>query len=313
MAENITRALPAPHLEEAGKALLTAAKPIGMTQLDATQLGAPTQAGLDPFRKQAEALAASQLGLGALTRDATSGAVTGIAGTPGVAGYEQYLTGAGGISAPTYTAQQLAGPMTAAQLSTTAGQGYMSPYASAVKDTTLAEFDAQKARDQQNLQLKALQAGAFGGGRHGLAESDFLTQSGLDRAALTAGLDQAAYKDAVGLRDADRNYLMDLAQQTQQQGLGSLTTLGALGQSGQLFGQTGEDIASQRQAMTYKEPYERLGWWGNLVAQQMGGYPQAPYYSSAGIGTQQSPFMEALTAGAGLGNILGKIWGQRSS
>ena len=105
---------------------------------------------------------------------------------------------------------------------------------------------------------------------------------------------------------------MDLAQQTQQQGLGSLTTLGALGQSGQLFGQTGADIASQTQAMTHKETYERLGWWGNLVAQQKGGYPQAPYYSSAGIGTQQSPFMESLTGAAGLGNILGKIWGQRN-
>ena len=79
-----------------------------------------------------------------------------------------------------------------------------------------------------------------------------------------------------------------------------------------MFGQTGADIASQTQAMTHKEPYERLGWWGNLVAQQMGGYPQAPYYSSAGIGTQQSPFMESLTGAAGLGNILGKIWGQRN-
>ena len=63
----------------------------------------------------------------------------------------------------------------------------MSPYQTAVKDAALTEFDAQKLRDQQKLQFDALQAGAFGGGRHGLAESDFLTQSALDRQRIASG------------------------------------------------------------------------------------------------------------------------------
>jgi hypothetical protein len=91
MAENINITKPAPYIEAAGKDVLQSARNVAGTARTQTQMGVPSQATFDPFSQQAQSLAASQMGLGSFTRDATTGAVTGIAGTPGVAGYEQYL------------------------------------------------------------------------------------------------------------------------------------------------------------------------------------------------------------------------------
>lgn len=296
MAENITISKPAPYIESAGQDFLKSARQIADKPLTAQQLGTPSQAVVDPFSQQAQALAASQMGLGSFTRDASTGAVTGISGTPGVAGYEQYLSGAGGISAPTYTAQQLIGPLAGQQLT-----DYTSPYQTAVKDAGLAEFDAQRLRDQQGINFNALQANAFGGGRHGLAESDFLTQSALDRQRIASGYDQQAYQDALTNRGQDFNRLTDLATQTQTQGLGSLSTLGQLGNQGQQYGQAGLDTTATANRMQGAEPQERVGWYGNMISQLSGGMPGP--YSSQNVMPQGTPGMQAAQTGLGLANI----------
>ena len=300
MAENIQINKPAPYIESAGQDFLKSARTLAQTPRTATQLGVPSQAGVDPFSQQAQDLAATQMGLGAFTRDATTGAVTGISGTPGVAGYEKYLSGTGGISAPTYTAQSLIGPLAGQQLT-----DYMSPYQGAVKQAGLDEFDAQKLRDQQKLQFDALQAGAFGGGRHGLAESDFLTQSALDRQRIASGFDQQAYQDALNQRGLDYGRLTDLARQTQTQGLGSLSAIGSLGTQGQQYGQAGLDTLAQSNRMQGAEPMERVGWYGNMISQLAGGMP-APY-SQQNVMPQGSPAMQAAQTGLGLGNIFNTV------
>jgi len=87
-----------PHMEKG----LTAADLVATQPLTGQELGVPTQKGVDPFTQQAEQMAAGQLGLGAFTRDPTTGAVTDVAGAPGVAGYQKYLQGAtGAVTAPT--------------------------------------------------------------------------------------------------------------------------------------------------------------------------------------------------------------------
>jgi hypothetical protein len=299
MAENINITKPAPYIESAGKDFLKSARTIAQSPRTAQDLGVPTQAGLDPFSQQAQDLAASQMGLGAYTRDA-QGAVTGISGTPGVAGYEQYLSGTGGISAPTYTAQSLIGPLTGQQRT-----DYMSPYQTAVKQAGLDEFDAQKLRDQQKLQFDAQQAGAFGGGRHGLAESDFLTQSALDRQRIASGFDQQAYQDALNQRGLDFGRLTDLARQTQTQGLGSLSAIGSLGTQGQQYGQAGLDTLATANRMQGAEPMERVGWYGNMISQMAGGMPSG--YSQQSVMPQGSPAMQAAQTGLGLGNIFNTV------
>ena len=154
--------------------------------------------------------------------------------------------------------------------------------------------------------MQALQAGAFGGGRHGLAESDFLTQSALDRQRIASGYDQQAYQDALTQRGADFGRLTDLAQQTQTQGLGSLSTLGQMGTQGQQYGQAGLDTLAQSNRMLGAEPMERVGWYGNLISQLAGGMPAQPY-SSQVISPQGTPAMQAAQTGLGLGNIFGTL------
>jgi len=306
MAETINITKPPAFIQPGMEDALKAARGVAGTALTAQQLGTPSQAKLDPFAQQAQDLAASQMGLGAFTRDATTGQVTGISGTPGVAGYEKYLTGAGGtISAPTYTAQQLVGPLTGQQLT-----DYTSPYQGAVKQAALDEFDAQKLRDQQRLQAQALEAGAFGGGRHGLAESDFLTQSALDRAKIAAGFDQQAYQDALAQRGLDFGRLTDLAKQTQLQEQAGLATLGNLGQAGQQYTQAGLDTEAQANRMLGAEPRDRIGWYGNFLANLAGGMPAAGT-EIRGAQPAMSPAMQAAQVGTGIGTIwdtLGKIW-----
>ena len=72
-------------------------------------------------------------------------------------------------------------------LDPTGYQAYMSPYQQDVIDTTLAEFDKQAADWKIGLGKSASQAGAFGGARHGIAQSEYQSASDANRAAIQAG------------------------------------------------------------------------------------------------------------------------------
>ncbi len=269
-----------------------------------TALGLPQQAGVDQFTQQAQDLAASQLGLGSFTRDPTTGAVTGIGTGTGVAGYAPYLTGTGTQAG----AAQLTG--TGAGTGLGSISSYMSPYATDVKTTALKEFDDQRLRDQQGLQHDALKAGAFGGGRHGLTESDFMQQSLVDRARLVAGLDADAFADARKARTDDRDALMDLAKQQQIMKSGDIAQLGQLGQAGQLYGQAGLDTAAQAAKQKWSEPMDRISWYANLLGGLGGGLGQSAPFGGP-MAQTPSPGMQAVGTGLGSLNImdyLGKIW-----
>jgi hypothetical protein len=239
-------------------------------------------------------MAAGQLGLGSFTRDPTTGAVTNIAQGTGVSGYAPYLTGTGSQAG----AATLMGPGAGTGLGSI--DSYMSPYTSAIKQSALQSFDDQRLIDQQGLQHKALKANAFGGGRHGLAESDFMQQSLVDRAKLTAGLDQGAFADARTARTGDRDAYMDLAKQLQIQGQGDIAQLGSLGQAGQLYGQAGLDTAGQAAQQKWSEPMNRINWFANLMGGLGGGLGQSsPYGTVSPYEQQQSPGMQAINTGLG--------------
>ena len=131
MPEQINIQKPPQFIQPSLEKGLAGADLVATKALTGQELGVPTQKGVDPFTRQAEQMAAGQLGLGAFTRDPTTGAVTDVAGAPGVAGYQKYLQGAtGAVTAPTYSAQDLIGPMGVGQRA-----AYESPYAAAVKKT----------------------------------------------------------------------------------------------------------------------------------------------------------------------------------
>ena len=169
----------------------------------AKQLTAATAAPL-PTAQFAPAVA----GQTALQQQATT-----LAGA-GIGAYSPYLTGAG-----TATQAPGAAPMgleaygtmggAAGLTGTGAGTGtgsissYMSPYQSQVIDTTLAEFDRQAQMRQQGISDAAVAMGGYGGGREGVMQSEYQTQSDAQRAALQAGLLQQGYGQAQGARQQD--------------------------------------------------------------------------------------------------------------
>ena len=118
------------------------------------QLG-PTVAPVDPLTQAAQQQAAAQAGLGQLTFDATTGAVTGIGTGTGVAGFQPFFDQAAAFSGPQ------------------AFQQFMSPYQQQVVDATLQDFDLQAQKGLGQIGQAAIGAGAFGGGRQGVAEAEY--------------------------------------------------------------------------------------------------------------------------------------------
>jgi len=173
---------------------------------------------------------------------------------------------------------------------------FMSPYQQEVIDTTLAEFDRQQGIQQTGLRDQAIGAGAYGGARSGIMESQFLNQGAVDRAALQAQLLNQGFMQAQQLAGTD------LAA---RQGLGTYQQ--ALGQADQGFAQAQLDANTLAAREAEFEPFTRLGLVGQQLAQiQPGAFPTTT------IGYQQSaapasPMASFLGGAAGAGGVLGKL------
>ena len=228
-------------------------------------------------------------GLGALTQQAI-----GKAG--GLGAYEPYLQGAA-------QAQQAAAGLTGP----TAYQAYMSPYQQDVIGSTLKEFDIQAQKGLGAIAQSALQAGAFGGGREGVARAEYMSASDRNRAALQAQLLQQGFGQAQQL--AGQDFLrqqqlaagqMGLAQAAPQlagQQISALTTLGGLQQS------QAQALASARQQLAqqqYMQPLQATQALGSGITSLIAGYP-----GSQQVQTQPSPtpLQTALGAGATLAGV----------
>jgi len=296
MAETISRV--APYLEAAGQnflELLTAKTGQAPTAGQITALS-PQVAGQNILTQQAQQQAATQAGLGSLTFDPTTGAVTGAGQGTGIAGYQPFLQ----------QAQQYSGPGSYQQ--------FMSPYQQQVIDTTLQEFDRQRQIQQQALPFQAIQAGAFGGGREGVQRAEFQAQGDKNRAALQAQLLQQGYgqaQQAAGTAFSQQQALAalqpTLAAQTSQQ-------LGAAGTSNLAYQQAVLDAQRQAAQFAYQEPYQRLSVLGSGITSLLQGQPSAPYSQqvtpsfAGGAGAGVSPLSQALSTAAnvyGLGSIFG--------
>ena len=228
-------------------------------------------------------------GLGALTQQAI-----GKAG--GLGAYQPYLQGAA-------QAQQAAAGLTGP----TAYQAYMSPYQQDVIGSTLKEFDIQAQKGLGAIAQSALQAGAFGGGREGVARAEYMSASDRNRAALQAQLLQQGFGQAQ--QAAQQDFLrqqqlasgqMGLAQAAPAlagQQISALTTLGGLQQSQE------QALASARQQLAqqqYMQPLQATQALGSGITSLIAGYP-----GSQQVQTQPSPtpLQTALGAGATLAGV----------
>ena len=282
-------------------------------------------------------LSAAQAGLTQAGTD-VAGARTGIAAGQagsGAAGTDiaAARTAAGGLGA-------LTGP--------TAYQPFMSPYQQDVIDTSLQAFDTQAQQQQQALRDQALGIpGAFGGGREGVQQAQYQSQSDLNRAALQAQLMQQGFGQAqsaaqqafqnqgaiaagqLGLGSAQQQFGQNQLAAAQaglgigqaQLGLGGAQMglsnfqrtgmggdIGALGQLGSLSqAQTQAELTANQQA-AQTAAYEPYG--------RLSQYGQGITGLAGGVAGMQyadpapsNPWASALGTAMGVGGLFGKIYG----
>ena len=258
---------------------------------------APTIAAQAPLQQQAATLA--QSGIGAYQ--------------PFVTAAQQAATDFGtGITA----AQQLTG--TGAGTGAGSIASFMSPYQQQVIDTTLAEFDRQRAIQEQNIKSQQAGLGALGSGRAGVQLAEFGAGSDRERAALQAGLLQQGFADAAARRQQDLANQVNLAgQQLQagqfQTGLAQLVpslqsrdirTLGSVGAVQQAQSQAQLDAQREANRLAAFEPYERIGTFGSGVASLISGYPGQRQFTSV---PNPTPLQTALGIGTGLAGLYGAL------
>ena len=307
MAITETRSLPAQFIEDLGKDYAKQLTATTAIPVDTSKF-APTVAGQDVLQQRAAALAGSGVGsfepfIQAAQQQATAaGQTVGDVGTT--------LSGIAGLT----------GAPTSAQV-----QQYMSPYQSQVIDTTLSEFDRQRAIQEKNIADQAIASGAFGGGREGVQRAEYQSQSDRDRAALQAQLLQQGFGQAQQARQQDIQTRFGLGQAQsglagQQLGLGQfqaglagqvpqlqradISTLGQVGAAQQAQSQAELDAQRQAARTAAYEPLERLGFFGQGVTGLMGGYPAQYQFQST---PAASPLQTALGLGTGLAGIFGAL------
>ena len=252
-----------------------AAQQYGITKAGMAEL-APTVAGQDTLQTQAATLAGQ-----------------------GIGSYQPYVTAA-------ESALTKAGGLTGAD----AYKDFMSPYQKDVIDATLQDFDKQAAINRNQIGQQAMQAGAFGGAREGVMQSEYQSQSDLNRAALQAKMLQQ------GFGQAQQGAQTAFGQQAQlagaQQGLGQflpgaqradIQTLGAVGGVQQAQAQAGLDASRQAAQLAADEPYKRLGIFGQGVTGMMGGM------QNFGDTTTTQPSASPLQSALGIGTSLAGIYG----
>ena len=238
MAITETRNLPAPFIQSLG-------------EYYGKELPALTKDPMDVTKWSPQVAPQDQLQQDAATLAGTAG--------KGVGAFEQYLT----------AAEPYAGP--------DAYKQFMSPYQQQVIDATMTSFDKQAAMQRRGISDRAVQAGAFGGARHGIAGSEYDAASDMHRAQLEAELLQQGYGQA-------------------QQGAQTAIQ--------QQMGQAQADAAREGLRMEAFEPYERLGYLGQGLTGIMGGYGNQYQFQQQ---PNPTPLQTALGTGATLAGIYGAV------
>jgi hypothetical protein len=233
---------------------------------------APQVAQQDQLQKDAAALAASGVG----------------AYKPYVAGAEQLMgagagTGAGSISE------------------------YMSPYQQQVIDVSLQEFDRNAGIQRQRMRDQAVAAGAFGGGRDQVMQSEYQLGSDRERALLQANLLQQGFQQAQQARGQDFERQRGLASMVPGLQRQDIQTLGSVGAGQQAQEQAKLDAQREAARQATFLPQENLSRYAGQVAGLMGGYPGQTTTSNV---PNPSPLQNALTMGTGLAGIYGSLTGK---
>ena len=180
---------------------------------------------------------------------------------------------------------------------------FMSPYQRDVIRTTLEDFDIQAQKGLGSIGQAAYQAGAFGGGRQGVAEAEYQAASDRNRAALQAQLLQQGFGQAQQAAGADFARQLSLAQSSPAlagQQISGLQTLGGAAQT-----QRQSELAAQQQLAQQQllQPLQAAQALGGGITGLIAGYPT----QQTTIAPSPSMAQTALSAGATLAGIYGAL------
>ena len=245
----------------------------------------------------------------------------------GIGSYEPFLQGAGATQqaalSTTGAGQQALQGM---QFDPSQVQQYMDPYQQAVTQESLKEIDRQQQMQENALAGKAVQAGAFGGSRFGLQQSELarnaqdlrsrrifedmsrnyqqaqsaMSNANQQRVQQASGFGQLGnIQSGIGQRFGA---LGQATQAGQQQDIASLTGVGGLMQQNV---QTGLDTGYANELNRIQEPFNRVSFGSNILAQAspFGGTQTQTIAPLA----QSNPFTTALGAAGqayGLGSLV---------
>ncbi len=290
MAEQVTVSRPAPFVEKIGGDLATQAVALTGVPVVTGGLGSltratgETDAGFKARQDAARAFEVRQQNLAGLApqvagQDVLQQQAQALA-QQGVGSYQPFLQ----------QAQAATGPQ--------AYQQFMSPYQSQVMEASLAEFDRNAQIQQQALRDQAVASGAFGGGREGVVQSEYLRGSDMNRARLQANLLQEGFGQAQQAAQQQFQNQMGLASALPGLQSGDISTLGSLGALNQAQAQAGLDAQREATRMAAYQPQEQLQNYGNLVTGIMGGM------QGSGTTTQQVPdptFLQTALGAAATG------------
>ena len=284
------------YLQEAGKDFAKQLTAQTAVPLDpGTFMGRQFVAGEDPLQTQAINLATQ--GIGSFQPFLTSAQQAITQAGQDVGGLQQFMgsgagTGAGSIA------------------------DFTSPFQQQVIDESLRQFDESRKAGLQNISDLAYQTGAFGGGRQGALEGQFLADTALGRAGLEAQLRAQGFADAAARRaDAFRQQQsladartglarqqMGLSDFQRQNVAGDVANLGQLGAFRQ--GLTQSQLAADQQALQTAafEPFQRLDRFGAGITSLAGGVGEPQFQAPAA----PSPFATALSTALGIGGLFGR-------
>ena len=216
---------------------------------------------------------------------------------------------AGGLG--TQALGQLGGVGTGATAFQQDVQDFMSPFQSQVIDATLAEFDRNKAIQEQSIRDQQAALGVLGAGRAGVQLAEFGTGAARERALLQAGLLQQGFNQAQSARQQDIANRFNLAQaesgiagilpQLQRADVSQLGTLGALNQAQE---QARLDASREAARQAAFLPAQELDRYAAQVTGLMGGYPGQTQQT---VTPNPTPLQTALGVGTTLAGIYGAI------
>ena len=295
MATETTISRPAPFVEDLGKDLATQAVAFTGTPIVSGGIGSLSQGAgetAEGYKLRQDAARAF---------DVRKQNLAGLA--PQVAGQDQLQQDAQALAQSGVGSYQPFLNQAQASTGANAYQQFMSPYQSQVMETSLAEFDRNSQMQQQRISDSAVASGAFGGGREGVAQAEYMRGSDMNRAQLQAGLLNQGFQQSQQAAQQNFQNQQGLAQLLPGLQGTDISRLGSLGALNQAQTQAGYDATREANRAAAFQPQEQLQNYGNLVTGIMGGM------QGSGTATTNVPNPTPLQTALGAGTTLAGIYG----